>query len=165
MATEVARQRGWWRSLLAHQKVTAKNRGRWHRLTLSNASPIVDGMPHEGPPPAASEARFPVGPWAWYVLVGVGLCLSGFFPSLMVSWALYSRSRRRLGLLTLEQVLGDHGSTAITSVNRTIVATRTNARASRKIAAVASLSRFTAGLLSLEFERLVREVADRSSHD
>jgi len=59
---------------------------------------------------------------------------------------------KRFGLLTLEQVLGDHGSTAITSVNSTMVATRTNARASRKIAAVVSLSRFTVGLLlRLEF--------------
>jgi len=71
----------------------------------------------------------------------------------------------RLGLLTLEQVLGDHGSTAITSVNSTMVATRTNARAIRKIAAVVSLSRFTVGLLSLEFQRLVREVADGATND
>ena len=71
----------------------------------------------------------------------------------------------RLCLLTLKQVLGDHGSTAITSVNSTIVATRTNARAIRKIAAVVSLSRFTVGLLSLEFQRLVREVADRATND
>ena len=72
---------------------------------------------------------------------------------------------KRFGLLTLEQVLGDHGSTAITSVNSTMVATRTNARASRKIAAVVSLSRFTVGLLRLEFERLVREVADGATND
>ena len=46
-----------------------------------------------------------------------------------------------------------------------MVATRTNARASRKIAAVVSLSRFTVGLLPLEFERLVGKVADCSTND
>jgi hypothetical protein len=50
-------------------------------------------------------------------------------------------------------------------VNSTIVATRTNARAIRKIAAVVSLSRFTAGLLPLELERLVGELADGATND
>ena len=56
----------------------------------------------------------------------------------------------RLGLLTLVEVLGDHGSTDTTSVNSTIVARSKNARATKKIAAVTSRT-FTVGLLHLEF--------------
>jgi len=51
--------------------------------------------------PAAPEERRSSGPLAWYVLLGIGLCLSGFFPSLMVSWALYSRGRKRLALIAV----------------------------------------------------------------
>jgi hypothetical protein len=34
------------------------------------------------------------GPWAWYVLLVTGVALTGFFPWLMVSYALYQRGKR-----------------------------------------------------------------------
>ena len=38
------------------------------------------------------------GPWPWYSLIVIGFALTGFFPWLMVSWALYKRRRRRTAI-------------------------------------------------------------------
>lgn len=39
------------------------------------------------------------GPWPWYILLITGFAISGFFPWLMVSWAVYQRRQRRTALL------------------------------------------------------------------
>jgi len=39
------------------------------------------------------------GPWPWYALLLIGFALTGFFPWLIVSWAVYQRGRRRAAIL------------------------------------------------------------------
>lgn len=41
------------------------------------------------------------GPWPWYVLVLVGLAVSGFFAWLMLVWGLYQRGKKATASLTL----------------------------------------------------------------
>jgi hypothetical protein len=46
------------------------------------------------------------GPWPWYALLGVGHAVSGLFPWLMVSWALYRRGMKRVAVLSAAANVG-----------------------------------------------------------
>jgi tetratricopeptide (TPR) repeat protein len=48
----------------------------------------------------AGSDRMP-GPWPWYVFLLIGYAVSGFFPWLMIAWALYRRGRRAAAGLVL----------------------------------------------------------------
>ncbi len=61
-------------------------------------SPVFYCLAMSDPPdsPAVPKApQEPPGPWPGYALLLVGLAVSGLFPWLMVSWALYRRGLRR----------------------------------------------------------------------
>lgn len=50
--------------------------------------------------PAPESGRMP-GPWPWYLYLFMGFSVSGFFPWLMLGWALYCRGRKATAGLVL----------------------------------------------------------------
>jgi hypothetical protein len=51
--------------------------------------------------PATPDSSEMPGPWSWYVFLFIGYAVSGFFPWLMISWALYRRGRKATAGLVL----------------------------------------------------------------
>ena len=38
------------------------------------------------------------GPWPWYVLIIIGMAFGGYFPWMMISWALYQKNEKKVAL-------------------------------------------------------------------
>lgn len=58
----------------------------------------MEQEPIQSTPPNTPKAL--PGPWPWYVLLIIGFALTGFFPWLMVSYALYQREKKRTAILS-----------------------------------------------------------------
>jgi hypothetical protein len=58
---------------------------------------IADTHLHQANP---DSSEMP-GPWSWYVFLFIGYAVSGFFPWLMIAWALYCRGRKTTAGLVL----------------------------------------------------------------
>jgi len=58
----------------------------------------MEQEPIQSTPPNIQKAL--LGPWPWYVLLITGFALTGFFPWLMVSYAVYQREKKRTALLS-----------------------------------------------------------------
>jgi len=50
---------------------------------------------------AGPESGKMPGPWPWYIFLFIGYAVSGFFPWLMIAWALYRRGRKTTASLVL----------------------------------------------------------------